>query len=90
MLICRLTFFFLFGGKFRIVFLHREQLILDILIRYLAIVKKEGLEISQPALDPNSTDIHHRITIRARTKKFHRYMSGFYMICTGESTFRVL
>ncbi|KAF5475622.1 hypothetical protein F2P56_007414 [Juglans regia] len=40
--------------------------------RYLDIVKTEGLEISQPALDPNSTDIHHRITIRARTKKFHR------------------
>ncbi|KAK4589959.1 hypothetical protein RGQ29_020505 [Quercus rubra] len=40
--------------------------------RYLDIVKREGLEISQPALDPNSTDIHHRITIRARTKKFHR------------------
>lgn len=40
--------------------------------RYLDIVKKEGLEISQPALDPNSTDIHHRITIRARTKRFHR------------------
>ncbi|EXB51801.1 hypothetical protein L484_006374 [Morus notabilis] len=40
--------------------------------RYLKIVKTEGLEISQPALDPNSTDIHHRITIRARTKRFHR------------------
>ncbi|KAG8482147.1 hypothetical protein CXB51_026850 [Gossypium anomalum] len=40
--------------------------------RYLEIVKSEGLEISQPALDPNSTEIHHRITIRARTKKFHR------------------
>ncbi|GLT83010.1 hypothetical protein SLE2022_013230 [Rubroshorea leprosula] len=40
--------------------------------RYLQIVKSEGLEISQPALDPNSTEIHHRITIRARTKKFHR------------------
>ncbi|KAE7995599.1 hypothetical protein FH972_000379 [Carpinus fangiana] len=40
--------------------------------RYLNIVKTEGLEISQPALDPNSTDIHHRITIRARTKRFHR------------------
>ncbi|GMY37262.1 DUF707 domain-containing protein [Fagus crenata] len=40
--------------------------------RYLDIVKKEGLEISQPALDPNSTDIHHRITIRARAKKVHR------------------
>lgn len=40
--------------------------------RYLNIVRTEGLEISQPALDPNSTDIHHRITIRARTKRFHR------------------
>ncbi|EEF40904.1 conserved hypothetical protein [Ricinus communis] len=40
--------------------------------RYLRIVRSEGLEISQPALDPNSTDIHHRITIRSRTKRFHR------------------
>ncbi|XP_059623178.1 uncharacterized protein LOC132266341 [Cornus florida] len=40
--------------------------------RYLNIVKSEGLEISQPALDPNSTGIHHRITIRRRTDKFHR------------------
>ncbi|XP_030467922.1 uncharacterized protein LOC115686690 isoform X1 [Syzygium oleosum] len=40
--------------------------------RYLKIVKSEGLEISQPALHPNSTDIHHRITIRSRTKKLHR------------------
>ncbi|KAL6990991.1 hypothetical protein U1Q18_009112, partial [Sarracenia purpurea var. burkii] len=39
---------------------------------YLEIVKSEGLEISQPALDPNSTGIHHRITIRVRTNKFHR------------------
>ncbi|XP_004504995.1 uncharacterized protein [Cicer arietinum] len=40
--------------------------------RYIEIVKEEGLEISQPALDPDSTEIHHRITIRARTKKVHR------------------
>ncbi|KAF5472013.1 hypothetical protein F2P56_008763 [Juglans regia] len=40
--------------------------------RYLDIAKREGLKISQPALDPNSTDIHHRITVRARKKKFHR------------------
>ncbi|KAF2303422.1 hypothetical protein GH714_018175 [Hevea brasiliensis] len=40
--------------------------------RYLEIVRSEGLEISQPALDPNSTDIHHRITIRSRMKKLHR------------------
>jgi len=40
--------------------------------RYIEIVKEEGLEISQPALDPDSIEIHHRITVRARTKKVHR------------------
>ncbi|KAL2484042.1 hypothetical protein Fot_45486 [Forsythia ovata] len=40
--------------------------------RYLKIVRSEGLEISQPALDPNSTGIHHRITIRNRMHKFHK------------------
>ncbi|CAH9059810.1 unnamed protein product [Cuscuta europaea] len=40
--------------------------------RYLEIVKSEGLEISQPALDPNSPGIHHRITVRSRTNRFHR------------------
>ncbi|KAK6932506.1 Protein of unknown function DUF707, partial [Dillenia turbinata] len=40
--------------------------------RYLKIVKSEGLEISQPALDPNSTDIHHRITVRNRFQQVHR------------------
>ncbi|XP_031248286.1 uncharacterized protein LOC116106071 isoform X1 [Pistacia vera] len=45
--------------------------------RYLKIVKSEGFEISQPALDPNSTDIHHKFTIRSRTKKFHRRVYDF-------------
>ncbi|KAD4982366.1 hypothetical protein E3N88_19037 [Mikania micrantha] len=40
--------------------------------RYLDIVKTEGLEISQPALDPNSTGIHHRITVRKKANKLHR------------------
>ncbi|KAJ0796828.1 hypothetical protein HanPI659440_Chr04g0166921 [Helianthus annuus] len=40
--------------------------------RYLDITKTEGLEISQPTLDLNSTGIHHRITIRTREQKFHR------------------
>ncbi|KAI3865385.1 hypothetical protein MKX03_016425 [Papaver bracteatum] len=40
--------------------------------RYLQIMKAEGLEISQPALDPDSLEIHHKITIRKRSKKFHR------------------
>ncbi|KAJ0017183.1 hypothetical protein Pint_10704 [Pistacia integerrima] len=46
-------------------------------IQYLKIVKSEGFEISQPALDPNSTDIHHKFTIRSRTKKFHRRVYDF-------------
>ncbi|KAL8468000.1 hypothetical protein ACS0TY_031301 [Phlomoides rotata] len=55
--------------------------------RYLDIVKSEGLEISQPALDPNSTGIHHRITIRKRMSMFH---SRVYDLrgstkCTDES-----
>ncbi|KAL8485282.1 hypothetical protein ACS0TY_027545 [Phlomoides rotata] len=55
--------------------------------RYLDIVKSEGLELSQPALDPNSTGIHHRITIRKRMSMFH---SRVYDLrgsnkCTDES-----
>nr|GEV79046.1 hypothetical protein CTI12_AA051820 [Tanacetum cinerariifolium] len=55
--------------------------------RYLNIVKAEGLEISQPALDPNSTDIHHRITIRNRSNKFHRrvYDSRGSVKCSDDS-----
>lgn len=45
--------------------------------RYLKIIKSAGLEISQPALDPNSTGIHHRITIRKRTDKFHKRVYDF-------------
>ncbi|KAJ4773738.1 lysine ketoglutarate reductase trans-splicing-like protein (DUF707) [Rhynchospora pubera] len=41
--------------------------------RYLEIMLSEGLEISQPALDPNkSTDIHHRITVRNQRRRVHR------------------
>ncbi|WVZ01463.1 hypothetical protein V8G54_027532 [Vigna mungo] len=36
------------------------------------VFREEGLEISQPALDPDSGHIHHKITVRARTKKVHR------------------
>lgn len=40
--------------------------------RYLKIMKSEGLEISQPALDGNTSEIHHKITIRKKRKKVHR------------------
>ncbi|XP_052192888.1 uncharacterized protein LOC127801638 [Diospyros lotus] len=40
--------------------------------RYLSIVKDEGLEISQPALDPAKSEVHHHITARRRNSKVHR------------------
>ncbi|KAK1368531.1 Phosphate import ATP-binding protein like [Heracleum sosnowskyi] len=55
--------------------------------RYLDIVKSQGFQISQPALDPNSTGIHHRITIRSRRKQFHRrvYDKRGKTKCSGDS-----
>lgn len=40
--------------------------------RYLSIVKEEGLEISQPALDGNKSEVHHQITARSRRGNVHR------------------
>ncbi|KAL2547700.1 hypothetical protein Fot_09230 [Forsythia ovata] len=47
------------------------------MIMYLSIVRHEGLEISQPALDPSKSKVHHRITVRMRGSKVHRrYYNG--------------
>ncbi|XP_076956334.1 uncharacterized protein LOC143631448 [Bidens hawaiensis] len=40
--------------------------------RYISIVKEEELDISQPALDPAKSEIHHQITIRQKNSKVHR------------------
>ncbi|XP_015875659.1 uncharacterized protein LOC107412399 isoform X2 [Ziziphus jujuba] len=41
--------------------------------RYLSIIKSEGLDISQPALDRyKSVELHHQITIRVRRSIVHR------------------
>lgn len=40
--------------------------------RYLSIVKEEGLEISQPGLDPAKSEMHHLITVRKRNSIVHR------------------
>lgn len=41
--------------------------------RYVSIVQSEGLEISQPALDPvESVELHHQITTRGRRSIVHR------------------
>lgn len=47
-------------------------LILLISCRYLSIVREEGLEISQPALDPDKSDVYHPITARVKKLKVHR------------------
>lgn len=43
------------------------------LCRYLSIIKEEGLEISQPALDPRKSELHHPITARERGSRVHRF-----------------
>jgi hypothetical protein len=57
--------------------------------RYISIVQSEGLEISQPALDPaKSVELHHQITARGR-KIVHRriYKHGESgKGCDGSST----
>ncbi|KAI4969172.1 hypothetical protein ZWY2020_000086 [Hordeum vulgare] len=56
--------------------------------RYIDIMVSEGLEITQPALDPDlSTDIHHRITIRNKLTKVHRrvYDNRSSMNCSDDS-----
>ncbi|KAJ7961714.1 Lysine ketoglutarate reductase trans-splicing-like protein, putative (DUF707) [Quillaja saponaria] len=40
--------------------------------RYLSIVKEEGLEISQPALDPDKSEVHHDLTSRDNKSNIHR------------------
>lgn len=40
--------------------------------RYLSIVKEEGLEISQPALDPTKSEVHHPLTVHKAVSKVHR------------------
>ncbi|CAH8276148.1 unnamed protein product [Arabidopsis lyrata] len=42
--------------------------------RYLSIVKQEGLQISQPALDTTISEVYHPITARRQKSKVHRRM----------------
>ncbi|KAI9078967.1 hypothetical protein K1719_039116 [Acacia pycnantha] len=40
--------------------------------KYLSIIKEEGLEISQPALDPEVSEVHYDLTARDNKFKVHR------------------
>ncbi|XP_068488720.1 uncharacterized protein [Phaseolus vulgaris] len=46
--------------------------------KYVSIIKSEGLEISQPALDTEKSEVHHQITSRGRRSNVHRriYKTG--------------
>ncbi|KAH7439629.1 hypothetical protein KP509_04G069600 [Ceratopteris richardii] len=56
--------------------------------RYLDIVEKEGLEISQPALDYKLSEVHHQITIRKPRNVVHRriYKTRGTGLCFENST----
>ncbi|KAH7518195.1 hypothetical protein FEM48_Zijuj09G0145800 [Ziziphus jujuba var. spinosa] len=46
---------------------------LDLLrCRYMSIIKEEGLEISQPALDSDKSEVHYLLTARDNKLKVHR------------------
>ncbi|CAI9298554.1 unnamed protein product [Lactuca saligna] len=40
--------------------------------RYVSIIKNEGLHISQPALDPEKSEVHHEMTSRESGSTVHR------------------
>ncbi|KAK4254481.1 hypothetical protein QN277_009859 [Acacia crassicarpa] len=56
--------------------------------KYLSIIKEEGLEISQPALDPSKSEVHHPLTVHRRGSKVHRryYKSKGRGRCDDQST----
>ncbi|EEF33540.1 conserved hypothetical protein [Ricinus communis] len=56
--------------------------------RYLSIIRDEGLEISQPALDPTKSAVYHPITARQPKSTVHRRIYKFKGSgrCYGNST----
>ncbi|CAL4953024.1 unnamed protein product [Urochloa decumbens] len=76
-------------SEYEYVFLWDEDIEVDSFdpLKYLRIVRREGLEISQPALDRRS-QIHHRLTARGRKGDVHRrfYKTNGHGRCDGNST----
>ncbi|KAK8567783.1 hypothetical protein V6N12_006356 [Hibiscus sabdariffa] len=66
-------------AEYKYIFLWDEDLGVDNFdpTQYLSIVEDEGLEISQPALDPVKSEVHHQITARKRNSRFHRRIYKF-------------
>lgn len=62
--------------------LQKLILLLSLKYRYLSIIKKEGLEISQPALDPEKSELHHPITARDKKSTVHRFSVCLRNLCS--------
>ncbi|KAK8561126.1 hypothetical protein V6N12_048201 [Hibiscus sabdariffa] len=77
-------------AQYKYIFLWDEDLGVDNFdpMQYLSIVEDEGLEISQPALDPVKSEVHHQITARRRNSRVHRRIYKFKGSgrCDGRST----
>ncbi|GMJ03649.1 STICKY GENERATIVE CELL [Hibiscus trionum] len=77
-------------SQYKYIFLWDEDLGVDNFdpMQYLSIVEDEGLEISQPALDPAKSEVHHQITARKRNSRVHRRIFKFKGSgrCDGRST----
>ncbi|KAL3358850.1 hypothetical protein AABB24_015771 [Solanum stoloniferum] len=57
--------------------------------RYVSIIKEEGLQISQPAIDADTSEIHHKLTAREEGSRVHRRtinIKGPGRRCYGDST----
>ena len=78
--VCIIFFFymwFFFPHTFCIVWwmdhnVHNLCIIIICGCRYLSIIKEEGLEISQPALNPEVSEVHHDLTATDTKFKVHR------------------
>ncbi|XP_062207901.1 uncharacterized protein LOC133909471 [Phragmites australis] len=76
-------------AEYEYIFLWDEDIEVDSFdpLEYLLIVRREGLEISQPALDRRS-EIHHQITVRTKRGDVHRRFrkTNGQRRCYGNST----
>ncbi|XP_054789888.1 uncharacterized protein LOC129295388 isoform X2 [Prosopis cineraria] len=56
--------------------------------KYVSIIKREGLEVSQPALDPKESEVHHQITVRGKSEVHRRTYkaAGSGKGCDDDST----
>ncbi|KAF7802256.1 uncharacterized protein G2W53_041367 [Senna tora] len=77
-------------GDYNFIFLWDEDLGVENFDpkRYLSIVKEEGLDISQPALDRKKSRVHNQLTVRLSGSKVHRryYKLSGSLRCDEHST----